>query len=76
VDLLKMDIEGAEFDVLMTCPPDALERVRRIAMEFHNVARGTKDAPSLAAFLRTQGYEVEHTAGGWNGTLTAWRCGD
>ena len=33
VDLLKMDIEGAELDAIST--PGSLDRVRRLSMEFH-----------------------------------------
>jgi len=36
VDLLKMDIEGAEIDVLNECPDDLLCRVKQITVEFHD----------------------------------------
>ena len=32
-DLLKMDCEGAEYDILYNCPPDYLQRIDQIAME-------------------------------------------
>lgn len=35
VDLLKMDIEGAEVALLETCPPEVLRRIDQIAVEFH-----------------------------------------
>jgi FkbM family methyltransferase len=35
VDLLKMDIEGSEYEVLLSTPPPVLARIRRIAMEYH-----------------------------------------
>lgn len=35
VDLLKMDIEGSEYEVLLSTPPAVLARIRRIAMEYH-----------------------------------------
>jgi FkbM family methyltransferase len=35
VDLLKMDIEGAEADVFRTLDASVLRRIRRIAMEYH-----------------------------------------
>jgi FkbM family methyltransferase len=35
VDLLKMDIEGAEYAVLPAISRDALSRVRRIVLEYH-----------------------------------------
>jgi FkbM family methyltransferase len=35
-DLLKMDCEGAEYDILYNCPPDYLQRIDQIAMEVHS----------------------------------------
>jgi len=35
VDLLKLDIEGAEFDVILSCGPQTLESVSRIVAEIH-----------------------------------------
>ena len=35
VDLLKMDIEGSEYEVLLSTPQNVLARIRRIAMEYH-----------------------------------------
>lgn len=36
VDLLKMDIEGAELDVLLNSPVDVLRRCAQITVEFHD----------------------------------------
>jgi FkbM family methyltransferase len=36
VDLLKVDIEGAELDVFADAPADVLRRCRQITCEFHN----------------------------------------
>lgn len=35
VDLLKVDIEGSEYEVLLSAPPTMLARIGRIAMEYH-----------------------------------------
>jgi FkbM family methyltransferase len=35
VDFLKMDIEGAEYEVLNTTPAQTLRRIGRIALEYH-----------------------------------------
>jgi FkbM family methyltransferase len=37
VDVVKMDIEGAEYDVVLTSPTDAWASVQRAAVEFHGV---------------------------------------
>jgi FkbM family methyltransferase len=71
VDLLKMDCEGAEWDILPAAE-SVLPRVRQIAMEFHSA--GVWTPVSLAAWLRERGYRVWHTAGPWNGLLWAVRA--
>jgi FkbM family methyltransferase len=35
IDLLKIDIEGAEIELLASTPPDVLARIRQICIEFH-----------------------------------------
>ena len=70
VDLLKMDCEGAEWDILPAAER-VLPRIRQIAMEFHSAGSWTPD--SLAAWLRERGYRVSHTPGPWNGLLWAVR---
>jgi FkbM family methyltransferase len=70
IDLLKMDCEGAEWEILPSAR-EALPRVRQICMEFHP-ARGWT-AEKLAALLRESGYEVWYTEAPWNGSLWARR---
>jgi hypothetical protein len=36
VDLLKIDIEGAEIEMLASCPDDLLRRIAQISVEFHD----------------------------------------
>jgi FkbM family methyltransferase len=36
VDLIKIDIEGAEIEVLNACPDDFLRRIAQISVEFHD----------------------------------------
>ena len=35
VDLLKLDIEGSEYEIMESAPPEVLQRVGAIAMEYH-----------------------------------------
>jgi hypothetical protein len=35
--VMKMDVEGAEWDVLLQVPPEVLERIDQLAIEFHGV---------------------------------------
>lgn len=36
LDLLKIDIEGAEIELLNTCPPSVLQQIRQMSVEFHD----------------------------------------
>ncbi len=57
-DLLKMDCEGAEYDILMKSSPEVLGKIRRIVMEYHDgVTSHSHD--DLIRFLRSQGYTVQ-----------------
>ena len=70
VDLLKLDCEGAEWDIL-PASEGVLPGIRQICMEFH-CERGWT-APRLAEWLTNRGFTVTHTSGRWNGLLWARR---
>lgn len=70
IDLLKLDCEGAEWDILPACSA-ILPRIDQICMEFH--PRDGWTGARLADWLRDAGYQVWHTEGGWNGLLWATR---
>ncbi len=59
-DLLKMDCEGAEYDILLNAKPEALERVQRLVMEYHDgfTSFSHKD---LVALLTSHGFSVSLT---------------
>jgi FkbM family methyltransferase len=57
VDLLKMDIEGAETEVLLDCA-DGLHRVRRLFVEYHSYVNQEQRIDELLALLREAGFRV------------------
>lgn len=57
IDLLKLDIEGAEFDVLAGASPETLRQVRSIAAELHMKDREGREF-ELAERLRSLGFQV------------------
>lgn len=61
VDLLKMDIEGAETDVLEDCA-DLLHHVDRIFVEYHSFVRQPQKLHHLLAVLAEAGfrYHIQH----------------
>jgi FkbM family methyltransferase len=63
-DLLKLDCEGAEYEILFRAEKEALGRVRRICIEAHEAKyfgmRGVSACPGdLVALLRRAGFRVE-----------------
>lgn len=63
VDLLKMDVEGAEYAVFRSISRDLLRRIRRIVMEFHPPAA----AAEAIAPLEAAGFAVSHYQDDGNG---------
>ena len=56
IDLLKMDIEGSEFDVLLTTGPRVFRRIRRINVEYHQPPPGVRGSKEeIIAHLRSAG---------------------
>ncbi len=59
-DYLKMDCEGAEYDILMNAPADLLARITRICMEVHDGVTHYSRV-DLQQFLEANGYGVRIT---------------
>ncbi len=57
INFLKLDCEGAEYDILFKCPKNILESIGKISMEFHDLD-AKRNHQVLAAFLQKQGYKV------------------
>ena len=62
VDFLKIDIEGAEFDVLESCS-DCLDQVEKIFVEYHSTDGTPQQLGKLLQILTNAGfrYYIEHT---------------
>ena len=59
LDLLKMDIEGSEWEVLLSTPPEVLFRIRHIQLEYHEVnARFGYTPHALFAHLAAAGHRL------------------
>lgn len=56
IDLLKMDVEGAEFEIISEDHTDALKEIRYIALEYHSVA-GT-EVDRIVDVLRSAGFKT------------------
>jgi FkbM family methyltransferase len=60
VDMLKMDCEGAEYEILYPTPPALFERIKEIRMEYHNLDNQSCHLGRLKEFLMENGYTVTH----------------
>jgi FkbM family methyltransferase len=69
-DLLKMDCEGAEYDILYNCSADYLQRIDQIAMEVHRGENENQNIDALEIFFRRQGFYTRRRP---VGMLWAWR---
>ncbi len=59
VDLLKMDIEGMEYEVLLSMPVGHLRRIRRVNVEFHQADAGRAAVRALVQHLERGGLSVQ-----------------
>ncbi len=56
---LKMDCEGAEFDIFYNCSPETLARIDVIAMEVHPDSQPGHDMESLEKFFSDHGFTTK-----------------
>ena len=76
IDMLKIDCEGAEYEILYNTPRAYFARINEIRMEYHNLeAEGRSNVEGLKSFLSEQGFRITFTKANTptNGTLWASR---
>jgi FkbM family methyltransferase len=59
LDLLKMNCEGAEYEILVACSPADYDGILNIRVEYHNLDAANRNGPSLRRFLEARGYRIE-----------------
>jgi FkbM family methyltransferase len=57
IDFLKMDCEGAEYEILLGCSKKDLDKIKKICLEYHNLSEKF-NCFSLIKFLKYQGFDV------------------
>jgi FkbM family methyltransferase len=61
IDMVKMDIEGSEWEVLFSTPPALLRCIRRLQFEYHEVhVRFGYSKEALLAHLAKAGFHLTH----------------
>lgn len=68
-ELLKLDCEGAEFEILYNCPSETIEKVHRVAMEVHEGKEKGHNMQALSDWFVSHGFVVRHK----KQMLWAWR---
>jgi FkbM family methyltransferase len=58
INFLKMDCEGAEFDILFNCPNVIIQKIDKISLEYHNIDL-QQNVIRLKSFLKSKGFEVK-----------------
>jgi len=73
--LLKMDCEGAEYEILLRSPSEVLVRIDAIVLEYHDHLSSTYSHSDIVARLEGLGFETRlYNANGTFGMLAAYRC--
>jgi FkbM family methyltransferase len=62
VDYLKMDCEGAEFEILYSIKDEIFKKIRYMCIEYHNYSQKAEyNDNTLLKFLKSKGYDIlEH----------------
>jgi FkbM family methyltransferase len=60
VDLLKVNAEGAEYEILYATPKECFDKIDEIRMEYHQQDQAGCNLASLRSFLETMGYTTTH----------------
>lgn len=68
-DLLKIDCEGAEFEIFYNTPKKYLEKINSIRMEYHNRNNENYNIESLKTFLKEHGFKMVYQN---TNALIAW----
>lgn len=58
VDMLKIDCEGAEYDIFYNAPADVFTKIKEIRMEYHNLDNEERNVEKLKEFLTGKGYTI------------------
>ena len=74
VEVVKIDAEGAEYDMILASSPASWDSVRRVVMEYHGVAGHSWD--ELRRFFESANLQVAKHVGSVDGFGMAWLSRD
>jgi len=59
VNYLKIDAEGAEYDILLNAPADAIRKVDKMVLEYHDYFNNAHKYHELKEYLEKNGFKVK-----------------
>ncbi len=62
LDILKVDVEGSEYDILLNTPPEVLQRFTQITVEFHDFLDPTVRPQNAIVIARMHSLGFEHVS--------------
>lgn len=71
LDFLKLDCEGAEYDILYSTSNSILKKIKIIALETHELDNNKKNKKGVVDFLTQEGFQLNHDGD----MVWAWRKG-
>jgi FkbM family methyltransferase len=71
IDFLKVDCEGAEYEILFDCPKHILNIVERMCLEWHNID-SDRNILTLKRFLEEKGFDTGFRMGPGNFLVTGY----
>ncbi len=80
INYLKMDVEGAEYNILAGCNEETLAKIQHIVMEYHEFQGDSRSHRDLVNILQSHGFRVAVEGGIFpqkilfgTGIIKAWR---
>jgi len=58
IDFLKLDVEGAEYDILFNSSRDVLNKIKIMSIEFHDLKNEINNGLNLFKFLYKNGFNI------------------
>ncbi|MEK6479223.1 FkbM family methyltransferase [Catalinimonas sp. 4WD22] len=73
IDLLKLDCEGAEYDIIYNASEETLNNISMMSIETHQGVQKDENLQSLQVFLKKKGFQLSALDEGNTGYLWAWK---
>jgi FkbM family methyltransferase len=76
IDFLKINCEGAEYDIIERCPDVDIRKVQTLRLEYHNIDDETRNGLWLAEHLKKRGFAIKRFTTYRKESGFIWACRD